>query len=368
MPAGIYRLAALFCLMLVTAAMAPQAHAEGLFTVRGVAVEARADSTDAAKRQALADARRQALETLIAKMTRRADRGAVSYPDDAAVDAMISSIQVSDEQTAPDGYRGTFSFDFEPEAVRSLLTLQNIPFTEARAGPALVLPVLQTAGEAALWSDPNPWLDAWERFDSSSRLTPIRTPFGDVEDVLAIAAEDALAGDEQAISAMAERYGVETVFVVEARLAIDQEAGQRDMDVSMSSYGPDSFPVVTRGFSGSTDEEMADFLDGAVTEMVGEIEELWKALAIASAGQQESLSALVPLGGLGEWVDIRRRIEGIHLVQRLELEVLNVNGALIAIHHAGDADRFLRAARSSGLEMEERPEGYWIVTRRGAGR
>lgn len=366
MPAGITRLAVLICLILSAAASAAAAD---LFTVSGVAVEARAESTEAAKQKALVDAQRQALEALTAKLARRSDQAAVQYPDDAAIDAMIASTQVADEQTAPDGYRGVFSFEFEPEAVRGLLRRQQIPFTEARAGPMLVLPVLRTAGEPALWADPNPWLEAWERLDSSARLTPIRTPFGDVEDVLALSTEQALAGDEAAIEALADRHGVETVMVLDAALTIDREAGRTDMDVSMMSYGPEPYPLVTRGFSADTTEDVPLFLDRAVNGMVGEIDDLWKDAAIAGAGrEQQALSALVPLGSLADWVDIAARIEAIHLVRRLQLEALNARGALVAIHHSGDTERLGRAAQRQGLGLEERPEGFWIVTSRGGPR
>lgn len=365
MPAGISRVAALFCLILLAAAPAKAAE---LFTVHGVAVEARAENTEAAKQQALADARRKALEAELGKLVRRADLERFQYPDDAGIDAMVTSIQVEEEQTAPTGYRAVLTFEFEPDAIRNQLRLQAIPFTELRSPPILVLPILRTAGEAALWSDPNPWLEAWERFDSATRLIPVRTPFGDVEDVLAISPEQALAGDQDALSAMADRYGVETVVVLDATLTIDQDTDSTTMDVSMMSYGPDSYPLVTRGFTGAASDELPGFLDGAVRELVGEIEDLWKSEAIESFGQEQVLSALVPLDSLDDWLDISKRIESVPLVQRLELEVLNANGALVAIHHAGDDERLRHAALSGGLVMEEQPDGYWTVTRRGNAR
>ncbi len=114
-----------------------------------------------AKEIAIAQGQRTAFGRLIHRLTRRQDWGIAPSATDDQIAALILGIEVAEERSSATRYVGKISYSFKPGAVRAFLHQGGIPFSEARAKPALVLPVLDEAGGQHLWDDPNPWRSAW---------------------------------------------------------------------------------------------------------------------------------------------------------------------------------------------------------------
>lgn len=349
-------------LVVVAVLAAPAAMAAGLFTVSDVAVDVTAESATLAREQAIAQGRRTALDTLLRRLTREMDWERLPTPDQDELATLVAAFQVRDEKSAPDRWIASLSFDFDPAAVRRMLRATEIPFAETRALPMLVLPVLRVAGEDTLWADPNPWLQAWARFDGAERLVPIVAPFGDLEDVLAINAAAALAGDPEGLSRMNGRYRTESTMVAAATLQIDRDLGTVQLDVALQHFGPDPYPTVVRSFGGTTGQDIAAFLGQAVDRMVVDIAGQWKQRTIESFGNEARLSALVPVGGLDDWLEIRRRIDDVALVRSTELSMMSASDVVVVLHHVGDTDLLRRAMIQSRLLLEE-SDGYWTLRR-----
>ncbi len=342
------------------------ASASDLYTVFSVPVDVVAESADVAKQQAVAAARLQAAQTLMQRLTRQVDWPTLPVPDDATLAQMVRSFRVANEKTAPDRYIADLTFTFEPPAVRALLNDAGIAFTETRALPALILPVLRAGGDMVLWADPNPWLEAWARFDGRDRLVPIVAPFGDVDDVLTISAEQAVTGAAEPLAAVAQRYRAEGVLVADASLFVDAEQHTARLDIVLYSFGPDPYTVVIRSFESTPDADVVAFMNAAVDLMVVEIEDLWKQRSIQNFGDLQRLSALVRITGLSDWQDIRRTMEAVSVVREVELAQISVNDAIVVLHHLGDTALLTRALAQQGLVLQDN-DGYWTLRRQGAG-
>lgn len=352
-------------LLLLVSGQAARAQLADLYTVSAIPVDVVAESADLAKQQAVAEARRQASVTLMRRLTRKADWPSLPVPDEATLAAMVASFQVANEKTAPDRYIADLSFSFQPEAVRGLLNRASIPFTETRALPAVILPVLRAGGDMTLWADPNPWLAAWARFDGRDRLVPIIAPFGDVDDVLSISAEQAVTGQPEPLQVISERYRAESVLVADASLVVDTELGVARIDILLHSFGPDPYPSVIRSFESTPDADVVQFMNAAVDLMVVEIEDLWKQRTIENFGDLRRLSALVPIRGLADWQALERTISAASVVRRLELSQISVQDAIIVLHHIGDDALLRRALAQQDLVLQEN-DGYWTIRRAGA--
>lgn len=356
-------LCALLLLLLVPGGAARAQFAD-LYTVSSIPVDVVAESAAEAKQQAVAAARRQASVTLMQRLTRKADWPSLPVPDEAALTAMVASFQVANEKTAPDRYIADLSFSFQPEAVRGLLNRDSIPFTETRALPAVILPVLRAGGDMTLWADPNPWLAAWARFDGRERLVPIIAPFGDVDDVLSISAEQAVTGQAEPLQVISDRYRAESVLVADASLVVDAEQGVARIDILLHSFGPDPYPSVIRSFESTPDADVAAFMNAAVDLMVVEIEDLWKQRTIENFGGLRRLSALVPIRSLADWQELERTIRATSVVRRLELSQISVQDAIVVLHHIGDDALLRRALAQQDLALQEK-DGYRTIRRAG---
>ncbi|MEC9347642.1 MAG: DUF2066 domain-containing protein [Pseudomonadota bacterium] len=352
-------LAVSFGLLLI---MAPRADAAGLFTVRDIPVDVTAESAAIARERAITGARRTALDLLLRRLTREADWPTLPVPDEEALAGLVASFQVQDEKAAPDRWIARLSFDFDPGGVRRLLKTAGIVFTETRALPMLVLPVLRVAGEDTLWADPNPWLQAWARFDGAERLVPIVAPFGDLDDVLAITAEQALAGDPDALSRLNGRYRTESTMVAHATLVIDRALGTVRLDVALQHYGPDPYPTVVRSFDGAVDQDIVMFMNQAVDRMVFDIGELWKQRTTESFGTEARISVLVPVAGLQDWLEIRRRIDDVSLVRSTDVSMMSASDVVVVLNHVGDTELLRRALAQARLLLDQ-TDGYWTLRR-----
>lgn len=341
------------------------AQADDLFTISGVPVDVTAESAAVAREQAIANGRNEAFQRLLRRLSRQVDWPRLPKPSTAELQGMLASFRVLEEKTAPDRYIAKLAFTFQKEPVQRLLQERNIPYTVTRALPVLVLPVLRAGGEPSLWDEPNPWLEAWTRYDPTGRLVPIVVPFGDIEDVLAITAEQAVRGDREAITRAARRYRIETVMVADATLVIDAEAKTAKLDVALTGHGPDPSPTVVQSFQGTADGGVAELLDRAVQRMVVEIDDIWKQRTLDSFGEEQRLTALVPVRDLADWREIQTRIAAVPMVRRTELSALTVNDAMVVLHHVGGADLLRRAMAQENLALSEE-NGYWRLTRTGS--
>lgn len=337
-----------------------------LFTSPSIPVDVTAESAQAARAQAFTQARATGLQEVLKRLTAEADHGNLPLVPDEQLENMVTSLQIGDEKTAPDRYIARIAMQFNGDSIRSLLRENSIQFTEARALPVLVVPVLTEGGEPSLWTDPSPWLDAWARQDGSQHLVPPLVPFGDIEDVVTLTAAQALAGDEGSILALARRYGAESALVFHAVLDIEPGTQNANVEVQMQSYGPDRYDPVSIAFSGSAAQGTEPFLAAIAELMISDISRQWKVATIQRFAVESELTALVPVSGLQDWLDISRRIGQVHLVKQQTLKALTVRDALIRVTFGGEAEMLQDALLRTGLQMEQQPDGFWLLTRNGA--
>lgn len=357
------RLTIIFVVVAILSAVFSLSARADLFTVSGVDVDVQAESASAARDQALSQGRVQAFQRLLHRLTRREDHLLLPFLGSAEVEPLILSLQVGNEKTAPDRYIATLSFQFAAQPVRDLLTANAITFTEARALPALVVPVLTENGIPAIWSDPNLWLDAWAAIDGRERHVPAILPFGDIEDVVLLTPEQAVLGDSVALMALAGRYNAETAIIVEALPERDPTTDYLRVTVNVTSFGADTYPAFSLAFEGPVSGEPLRFLEQVADQVLSEVEEGWKLATIESFSQEFQLTALVPFTGMQDWLDISSRLSDVDLVRDQRLSALTVRDAVVDITHVGEIELFSRSLARVGLQIAQQPDGFWVLSR-----
>ncbi len=331
-----------------------------LFTARGVAVDATEQTAAAARDVALGEGQQRALDIVLRRITLRADQARLPAPAPEEVAALTGGLQIEDEKTSATRYLAKLTVSFKKGEIRALLRRSGIPFTETRAKPTLVLPVLEQAGALLLFDDENPWLDAWAGLGPrDDALLPLTLPLGDLADLAAIGPAQALSGDEARLNAIGARYGVENVMVARGRLTRDVAAGGRPrVDVDLRRYGPAGAGVVVESFAAGPAQTLAGLLETAAGRIARRLEEEWKRETLLRFDTELVLSARLQIAALDDWIGMRDRLRRNAMIRRVELAALSRRDAQIVLYYLGQPSQLAVSLAQDDVELIDR-DGYW---------
>lgn len=335
---------------------------DSVFTVSGLAVDVTAESAVTARDQALRDGQRLALQHILRRITLRTDHPGLPKPNNKEIAQMVATVAVADEKTSNVRYLAKLTVRFHRDAVRNLLRGAGIKFSETRAKPILVLPVFERGAAQSLFEEGNFWRDAWGRLDlAADSLLPLRLPLGDLEDITTIAAPAALSGREDQLRAIARRYEVENVMVAHAVLNIDLTVGGLpQVQVNLLRFGPrgKSTEVLDYTVGVKTDLEVA--LNQLAMRVALDQQEQWKRRTQLSFDADTSLSALVPLSDLSDWLTVRNRLQASAMVGAVKLQGISRLDAQVVIDYLGDTDSLVISLAQRDLHLSL-VDGFWIL-------
>ncbi len=347
---------------LVCALMAAQpAQARNVFEVSDVAVDVTAEAAAEARKQAHRDGKSRAFQKLLERLTLRIEHQGLPKLTVEDIDTYVNDFSVSDEKTSPVRYLARLTFRFKPKAVRGLLNDHGFSFAETVSKPVLVLPVFQAAGALILWDDPNPWRDAWAEREKKHGLVPTLLPLGDLADIAAIGAEQAMDGDLQRLSAIAQRYGASDTLVVFGVLRVEAAKARRVLDVYFTRYGRqlrEQTEVVS--FPQEQGETVDLLLSRAANEMTFVVEDNWKRDNLLQFSNSGVIPLVLPIAGLKDWISVRTRLGVVAVVRRAELVLLSKNEVRLNLHFFGDTSQLALALEQADLKLFQE-QGEWVL-------
>jgi hypothetical protein len=341
-----------------TAAAAPD-----IFTVADVPVDATAANAVAARDAARLDGERRAFRQLLERLTLAADHGRLPRVSDQQLTDMVRDFEVANERSSGVRYLATYTFRFQPDAVRALLRDAGIPFAETVSKPVVVLPVLRRDDAAVLWDDPNPWRAAWSDRSGAGGLVPLVVPLGDAADLAAIGADQALAADPAALNRIAAHNGGGDVLIA---AATQRPSGELQTSLRRVSAGGATSEIAKGSFQPNGGENAGAFMARVVAASIGDVEEAWRRENVLPAGTEGVLTAAVPLaGGLADWLAVRDRLKGVPTVKRSDILTIDRQAARVEIHYLGDPARLRLALAQRDLVLDG-SEDAWTLRPRGA--
>ena len=164
-------------------------------------------------------------------------------------------------------------------------------------------------------------------------------------------------------SAMAQRYGIDDVHVAVADAEGEDPASPSRVQVTLRRHGAGGSPQLqVQSFAA---DGQADALGRAVAEINRETQEAWKRETLIRFDREQRLSASVPLQDLADWVDIRRRLSRVSLIQRHELTAMTGKDAQVVLYYWGEPSRLALALAQASLELTEETGGFWSLRRPG---
>lgn len=330
----------------------------GPYDVEGVSVEATARDAVTAKAEAVGEGQARALQIVLQRLTRSADHARLPRVEPQRVEHLVANFSVLAEETGPTRYAASLSFRFEPPSIQKLLADAAIAFTDTQAAPVLVVPIFREGGSRAFTGD-NPHLQAWRSYDLDNTLTPIRLPGDDVS-AHGIDADDIVAGEADAMSALRYLYRVGNVLVG----LCGENPAQGAFVCTLEGSGPLGPLSLQQAFAAGSDPQAA--AQAAAGAFLASIEEQWKernaVLRGAPGGVREGMPIPVRVSftSLGEWQSLRARLARVPGISDIEIQALHARGALLTIHYSGPGEDLAAVLASEGMVLSNAGD-HWVL-------
>jgi len=401
-PRRLRGIAVLAVLLALCALTAPgTARAESVYTVRGISVDSSAVSSAEARAIALAEGQRAALDRLLTRLVLSEDRVLLPSPDDAQIAQLIDGYIIDKELVSSTRYRAELIFDFNKFLVRKMLRQRKIRFAETRSREVLVVPVYDAGEGSVIWQEPGDWRSAWLARPAKVGLVPFILPLGDLMDIAALGAAEALTPAREALLALAARYGVDEVVVAAASLQLspvpppsDSSTADDGADGAALSSGAEAELSSSRQVRGPVEgallqltvhrvgvagehttsdllrggpgESRQELLARAVARVIAQVEGGWKQANMLRFGRENQLRIIVPLAGLPDWVEMRRKLSELAVVVTVDLAAMSRDRAEVLLHYLGETEQLMLGLEQSGLALNFEARG-WVLLRQSAG-
>lgn len=351
----------------LTGPVAAERGADKVFTIGNFPVEASAQNAVAAKSRAIADGQNAAYRSLLKRLVPVTSYARLKAVRDVPVNSLYDGLAVRSERNSATTYIASLDFAFRPEAVRSLLRREQIPFVEEQAREVVLIAAVREAGKLDRDGAPSRnWLRTWKELDLVNTLTPLR-----VEVVKPIIHNDTLkmltGGDDSAIRVLASEYNGDDVLTAIAE--VDRPAGR--LHVTLAGRDAAGIFNLKRSYR-LFDGDVGYAMEMAAIVSHGIIEGRWKALRTRGVGGAEELAGEVPAGvaesvhieaefsSLGEWNALRERLEATPGVANVEIAAVSARGADLAVSYPGGGAVLANALAARGMSLRDLG-GAWLL-------
>ena len=220
--------------------------------VRGIEVDVRAETGEAARQKAWQQAQREAW--------RKVNGPAVS---DGQLQAMVSAIVIQRERIGPKRYIATLGVVLDRQRARRYL---GGAARQRSSAPMLLLPVTVSGGAYTTFEVRNPWQSAWAEFNpGTSRIDYVR-PSGAGGDSLLLNFGQTGRRSRAWWRSVLDQYSAADALVPIARLEYQFPGGPIDGRFT-ARYGPDSKVLESFELTADSPNDLPNMLNQAVERM-----------------------------------------------------------------------------------------------------
>jgi hypothetical protein len=354
-----------FVAALIGGASNSQAASE-VFTVRGVSVDVTAQTAAQARDEALLQGQVEAFNRLLARILPREAMIRVPPLEPGQVLDYVSDFAVDNERTSDVRYLADLTVRFNDQSLRSFLAANDLAHAETLSKPVVVLPVFGPADTARLWEEGNPWWAAWAARLPAGGLVPLIVPLGDLGDIAATNASQALSGDMESLNRLAGRYGAENMLVTQAIQIGDPELGPVSLQIGTSRLGQRQQGTTIETFVQLEDEDLPGLYARAAEAVADNVQEDWKQRNLLRPGLARKITVAVPLSGMDNWLKIKRSLNRVAGVQRSDIVTLSRTRGELDISFVGDEQQLVLAMAQSDLDLQYNEAEGWLLRVAGA--
>ncbi|WP_321391056.1 DUF2066 domain-containing protein [Emcibacter sp.] len=331
-----------------------------IYTIYDTMVDQTSRTVNEARRVALLNGQREALQKLFEKILRPEDLTKLPYFDDRQVRELISGFEIMNERNSSVRYIATLTVHFSREKIYDILALLQIPFAESLSSPVTILPVLEKDGSYFLWEKDNGWKAHWEQFEGLNNLVPPVVPPSDISSQLLINSWQAYDGLEVKIRDYARKEHLDDLVIAIASLERDLVSDHYRLALSLRQ-GLGGQIVYKNNLSSELGEDalpqdvLNDLYERAVNATMIYLDNQWREKVLVQFGVASRVKVTVRISGLEDWVKIQERLRSVSLIRDFTVDSLALDHASLTIDHSGDLNQLFLTMTQQGFSFET----YW---------
>ena len=344
-----------FLLFLLICGWAAGVHAD-LFLVEKIHTDVTDKDATTAREAALIQAQEKAFYALLDDLTLAQDREKLGAPEVTEILNLVEDFSVAREKTSSVRYLADVDIRFNVQKVQSFLQEKSIPYLSVASEKQLILPIYRSPRKLFLWEEDSPWRKVWE--GQTTKLVPMVLPAGDSEDSLVFSSQPLSSENETNLEPLLKRYGAKDALVAEAVYYPDSaqiKITVRPFKNEKKPFGSFSFMLPVEG----------NHLTMALKEAQKKVSETlvlkWKEKNVVHADAPDFLTAVVPFNGLGEWMQMQKRLKDIKLIKKYTVKAVRKDQAQVEIHFVGDLSAFLEKLKNEGLFLAPTQNNLWSL-------
>lgn len=326
-----------------------------LFTIRAIRVDEIARSSNRARQEALLTAEQEAYDKLLKKITQQVDRQRLPALSAQERQALISGLEIVEEQSSSRRYLATLNVRFEPSRVSSFLASYGVPHVLGTGRPILVLHAHKRGLTTFLWQPDQAMIEARATVDWVNRIRGYEFARGEIRERLALTASEVLDFNVEPALAVGSFNSLQSTVMISSEVKFDR-AG--NMSLLFRYLATDS------GVSGQGEIALSSGKEAtALAQMYDQILEVidgaWRERLLVDTGSQGELEVLVPSLELASYAEIEKRLSEVTLVQSFSVMAVGLPLSQLHLIYTGREDQLALALRFEGLDL--RPYGDQII-------
>jgi hypothetical protein len=348
---------------------------DSLYAVAKLSVDTTAKDAVAARELGMAEAEQRAVQIVLKRLVPLSAYAQLPILNKEDIDGMVEGVSIRSEQNSTTRYLAVLDVSINEQAVKQLLDLQNLSYSETRAPSISILPLVLD-GASVKSEGAEGWREAWDDLDLSHSVTPatILKPRPNLD---AATVKTVLAGDAAALASMQEDYSYGPLVIA---------VGEVDDGKFVTRLaGTDSVGAINFGRTDNLAGSNAKTAARNAAEIAfGILENRWKVSQEGEAPATEvkykegtgtdekpkeggevprNVVAEVEFSGLKDWQDIRGRLTNIAGIQALEVNSLSARNASITFDYAGPLKKLQTELGQNGFALDEKDGNFVLRSR-----
>jgi hypothetical protein len=336
-------LALLALLPFSAAAAGPQADP---FTVIGIRVDATAASAVEAQTIAINSGKARAFQEVLKRLLKPEDLAKVPVLDDVALTRLIASYLPKNVERSTTRYVAQMTYTFNPAAIRHMLRMANIAYTDAQAHPILILAM------SPRWEARSAWAAAWATPLYSHAAIPMVLPYGDALDQEALANTNFDTTTWADVEPSASRVKAEEAILVQLNVA----GGQTVIKMKRLGLGT-SPPVPDVTVPGAPPGNLK--ADAAAASAA--IAAYWKTRAVIDFSHRNRLLADVTIDSLQQWGTLLAKLGTIPTLTEVTVPAMDTGMARLSLVYVGTADQLRDNLANARVDLAARAGGGYTL-------
>jgi len=319
-----------------------------LFTIREIKVDERAPRASEARRTALRKAELEAYDKLLRKITQPEGRAKLPELSAQEKQALISGIEVVEEQSSSRRYTATLNVRFEPGNVSQFLARYGVPHVLSTGRGMLVLHAHRSGLSEYLWSPNLATVEARASVDWLNRIRQYVFPRGEIRERMAVTYRQIESFDARGNNAITAIHDVQSVLMISSEWVQEQQGAVLHYKFLSSDGG------LTASTTLKDDNNIgeAQALTLMFEQVLEQIDTAWRDQLLVDTGMGGKMTVLVPTTDLAMLTDVEKRLDDVTLVRGFNILSVGLPFSSVSFHYTGREDQLIMALRYAGLALD----------------